>query len=323
MDGCLGVKMKEQSLINKYINYPFTCLKRNKSTKYEKKWLELLVEKSQDLVEAGHNGTGINIKSIAKEMLSRGISSTKVNHLKNCVRYSTTYVCENCGNKEYLMCRCKNRLCPLCFGIRYSKIKNKYYKGIKSMRYPKLLTVTVGRISKLDGSEISFYRLKLKALIRKFYKKIFGGFIVTEITPQFYLHFHAIIDTKTRISHSGITAAWKVLTGRYIIDIRMIRSPKRALNYVIKYVCKIPHFNSVKDYVDYYQMTQNKRLISAFGDLRKFVKKQEKHSLTLKCSECGYEVTFVRAWCLVDHDWMVNNQEWWRDNIPIQTEVKQ
>ncbi len=273
---------------------------------YEQEWLNDLILKEQDIVDGG-----ITRKSIIDEMRKRGLKASMVSHYETCSKTSILFVCPE-GHIRCFRCHCDNRLCPVCERRRKRRIMKMYRDGILRMKNPKLLTVTIGHVPINHGEVLSYWRKQFYKLIRKLEKNLRSGFVVMELSPDFYLHFHAILDTPNYIPQDKLSEMWDDISGRYVVHISKC-NPRKAMGYVIKYIVKVPTFNSSSAYVDYFELTNKRRLFSAIGDL--YGIKMEKFKKDIICEECGYEMDFFKAWVCIRHDFLIEAYgEMW--NVP-------
>ena len=182
-------------------------------------------------------------------------------------------------------------------------IKKKHSDAVLS-----LLTLTIRNIynlligfKKLQKALHKFFR---RSYVRN---RVYGGIYVYEVTIDkfgwYHIHVHALIlhklfgvpsnyevryltIPKRLETTKGITskedllkprkdlgqiilsAIWEEITGDPVLDIRKIRSPKKGLRYVLKYLSKIPKLSSVDQYVEYLRTFENKPILVPFGVFR-------------------------------------------------------
>jgi len=263
------------------------------------KWLNSLVVKEQPL----HDG-GINRQDVLNDMLDRGVDISIRNRFEFCCKRSIVFECENEKKRHFVYQRfhCGSKICPVCNGIREARIRERYQKGIYLMKNPKLVSVTIGHVPVNYPEVISHYRRIFYKFLRKLTKKINSGFGVLEISPGFFLHFHMIIDTPLYIPQDKLSDMWMEISGRYVVDIRRC-NPRWAMSYVIKYVVKAPEFESSNHYVDYLDLTHNRRLLTTYGKLYGMKIEREKEPRLCPC--CGYDLHFSRIE-IVFHEFMLD-----------------
>jgi len=99
---------------------------------------------------------------------------------------------------------CKNRICPICNGLKGVRLSKKYYNAILKLEAPVLLTLTLPSVFKLENNlnevlnnMFNTYR-KLKDSLRKKGIKIIGirklEIVINSQNRTFNPHFHLIID---------------------------------------------------------------------------------------------------------------------------------
>ncbi|MHC1635531.1 MAG: protein rep [Candidatus Methanospirareceae archaeon] len=65
-----------------------------------------------------------------------------------------------------------------------------------------------------------------------------------------------------------LSAIWEYLTGDPVVDIRVVRSPKEALRYILKYILKVPDFPDERYYAEFLETFEHVPLVVAFGRFR-------------------------------------------------------
>jgi hypothetical protein len=275
----------------------------NKSTKLrrrETRWVNDVVYKQQDIVDGG-----ITRDSIVQEMRRRNLNYKMVLAFESCSTHSRRKFCADCGYEEFLQYSCDNRLCPVCASRREKRIKSRYRRRIKAMQNPKLLTVTVGHVEGVDGNVVSEHKKLFYKLVRKLEKKIKSGFVITEFSSTFHLHFHAVIDTPNYISMDKLQGMWYKITGGESWYVHIKRTnPGNAMNYVIKYLVKCPEFDSSSKFVDYYQLTHKRRLLSTFGLM--YAKNLSVLRFSKPCPHCGGKIIVSHSFVLIRHAFLLD-----------------
>ena len=158
---------------------------------------------------------------------------------------------------------CSHRLCPHCAARRAAKFFEEHYEGLKRIKNPKLLTVTlksVRRLSRKDFKRLTacFGRLRARKLFQWCQGGIYGSEVTYNPAKGWHPHIHALIDAPY-IPQAEIAAAWKEITGdSMVVDIRQVKRGKKglmkAVEEVVKYPCKLDDFVDdpalVKEYLD-------------------------------------------------------------------------
>lgn len=235
-----------------------------------------------NFLEEKHSGEFINRVVLAQEMSNHGVRPSTVNNFLDCADKMISYACDSCGKIKHTPFSCKNRLCSFCAKSREYNLKRQYWPGIKHMKRAKLVTLTVGFMPVLKGEILSYHRQIVYNFRRKLEKTydIRSGLIVTEISKELFLHFHIIIDSPHFMPQAKLSELWEKISGRYIVDIRAING-RKALNYVLKYVTKVPEFDRSDLYVKYYLLVKNRRLVSGIGSM--YGVKREAYVATCDC----------------------------------------
>jgi hypothetical protein len=255
----------------------------------QQSWLNSLVLKEQPL-----NDGGITREHVINDMKRRGYDIKNIriwNRFSLCCRKTIVYKCDK-GHRIFSKFNCMIRICPVCSGLRIVRIKKRYRNLIYQMKNPKMITVTIGQIPLNYPEIITHYRKMFYKFMRRMYKKIKSGFSALELSPNFHLHFHMVVDTPLFLPQNELSDEWFRISGRYVVYIRKCR-PSKALGYIIKYVAKSPEFDSSNYYVDYLEITRNRRLLTTYGSL--YGIKHEKEKKELLCELCGRKMKYCKT----------------------------
>jgi hypothetical protein len=255
--------------------------------KSENLWLERLLQKQYDI-----ENTGISRIHIANSMISFGFSFKRVNSFLDCYRKSVNKRCMSCGKQEVYPKACNDVLCNVCSFKREIRIRKRYQSQIYLMRSPKLMSFGIGSMKNIDKSMVAlwhkrvYYMLRLlqnpsrkireTPCINKFGKKVFfegvkidSAFCMFEVSPHLYLHYHLIVDMPP-IEQKILSDIWYIASKKtlYVVDIRVC-SKSRAMSYLLKYVTKVPEFESADCYVLFANFIKRKRRLSTYGSMYK------------------------------------------------------
>lgn len=163
---------------------------------------------------------------------------------------------------------CKNRFCPFCSRSKAYFISHNVHQWVKTLDRPKLLTLTLQHSSAPLGDQIgSLYRhfrnwrnrSPMKTTIR-------GGvwFVQVTLNAETYTwhpHLHIILDADY-VPQKVLADKWlKVTKTSSVLDIRQIRSPEKAADYVARYVARPGKISDMP--VDY-----RAEIYTTFGGLR-------------------------------------------------------
>jgi len=133
----------------------------------------------------------------------------------------------------------------------------------------------------LNRIVLSFCKLRRRE-VWKGEKGIYAIEIVKKGGKSWYVHIHALIDSKW-MNKNALSDTWFNITGdSFVVDIRTIKGEKKkALREVLKYQTKMWELNDDdKEFVD--MIFKGRRFIGSFG-----IQKPEKEKpIPMKC-KCG------------------------------------
>lgn len=192
----------------------------------------------------------------------------------------------NCGSWHNVIMPCGDRTCPECRRVEMLKARRKYLPHLKEIHRPKLLTLTWPNQKFISRKLFIDFRKCWSKLIRRkpFSTLIKGGLFTFEVTNKgngWHVHAHILLDA-AYIPQKSLSIAWKAITGQaFIVDIRVAKNPKIALNYILKYISKTPELLGSKE--DYNKALKGVRTIQGFGSMYriKYIKKP------MPCKKCG------------------------------------
>ena len=221
----------------------------------------------------------------ANRMISESTPSHPTPPLPDLEHPIKTLYCVHCGHPLKVRMSCGDRTCPSCrrkwFGYHFRTLLTM----VENWRVIRSLTLTVKNIpdaefSRYHVEEIRGYFTKL----RKRFKEIEGGFYVVQATNMgqgWHLHLHIIFDGKY-IPKQRVVNAWTEITGgSYIVDLANVRSPEKALRYLLADFSSKPRIRP-EDYATYNGIFRGSRLVQPFGTYRK-----TKFRIPFKCPACG------------------------------------
>ena len=185
----------------------------------------------------------------------------------------------------------------------------KYSALLPRIKDPKLMTLTWKSVPFLDKTTLLKCRSDWRRLIRRkpFTTAIRGGIYSWEVTHSnegWHIHIHVFMDA-SYIPYKFLSQTWKQITkDSYITDIRQVKTNRRALDYVLKYVSKVPEIQGLRD--QYNTAFRDVRLYGTFGSFYAFRPTKE----PCKCPNCG-------ECCWVDLDWLSRQAGWHSpDSLP-------
>jgi hypothetical protein len=132
------------------------------------------------------------------EILETLGETTYARALRECTVTEALWICTNCGNHQYHVNHCQQRLCAICAPKQTAKRSRRVFAITQTMTNPKWLTLTMSRAPDLAQGlkdiRAAFgrgRRLKnIKCLVN-------GGLYKLEAVPKpdgWHVHIHAIID---------------------------------------------------------------------------------------------------------------------------------
>jgi hypothetical protein len=120
--------------------------------------------------------------------------------------------------------------------------------------------------------------------LRKRFPEIQGGFYVVQATnagKDWHLHIHVLYDGFF-IAQKKLSRAWLEITkDSYIVHVRDVQDPKRALRYLLADFAGAPRIRP-EDYTVYNTTFHGSRLVQPFGKYR-----NRKLKVPYPCPHCG------------------------------------
>jgi len=196
-----------------------------------------------------------------------------------------TLHCSHCGHGLKVKLSCGDRTCPECrkkwFGHHYKTLVD----CVATWKSPYFLTLTIRNIP--DYSWGTYCVKDLRAAfgkLRRRFKRIGGGFYVVQATNYgrgWHLHLHVLFDGSF-ILKDEISRAWRIFSdGSYIVDIKQVQSPKKAVKYLLSDFLQAPRIRP-EDRPAFNDVFRGSRLVQPFGEYRKM-----KFKVKYMCPECG------------------------------------
>jgi hypothetical protein len=169
---------------------------------------------------------------------------------------------------------CGLRWCPLCIRSRRYVITQAVAGWVKKREKPKLLTFTLRHHTAPLKEQIAalykFFRAIRKTPLFK--KKIKGGIWFFQIKRSkddryWHPHIHCLVEG-SYIIQKEISELWRKIThGSYIVDIRGVKDPEKAAEYVARYAaapCRL--FGHTFDQaLEIVQALHGQRICGTFG----------------------------------------------------------
>lgn len=170
--------------------------------------------------------------------------------------------------------RCSQRWCPLCIKTKRYIIIQSVKPFLKQSKKPKFITLTLKHSdSPLSHQIDSLYGFFRKLRKRPYWKhRIDGGVWFFQITKSktdglFHPHLHILCDGKY-VPQVELSAIWSEIThGSYIVDIRKVRDPKKAADYVARYAsapCRLLSMG-LESAIEVVDAMHGRRICGTFG----------------------------------------------------------
>lgn len=114
------------------------------------------------------------------------------------------------------------------------------------------------------------------------------------------IHAHAIVYGPY-IPQKKLSQSWLKLTGdSFIVDIRAVRSPKKAARYVLKYISKPPQTDSLYQVASYATAIKGTRRIRTGGIFFNRIRKKITEPLKNDCPYCGQPLHYAGEETILD-----------------------
>lgn len=174
---------------------------------------------------------------------------------------------------------CKLRICPRCQHIAANRLRRRLKSAFdsRSTKHWKLITLTQRSTSAPLRTQIANLKAAFRRLRQRqaWKKRVQGGYAVLEITlnPKTHLwhpHLHIVAES-TYFEQKLLSSEWcRASKGSKIVDIRVIQNEEKAIDYVTRYLTKVPenlHFSDPKKPLELYQAMKGQRYLIAFGSV--------------------------------------------------------
>ena len=179
-----------------------------------------------------------------------------------------TVLCHDCGYPMEVPCVCRTwRLCEFCLAREVRRLWSKYIQRVASVPTSRLRLVTLTKVNEdsLTPETISRIRKEFKKLthLAVYRDKIEGYLYTIEVINTgkgWHVHIHAIVavkltgdllghrkDRRHTADEERLSFDWQEITdGRgKIVNITNASNHRGTLNYLLKYLSKIPQINGL------------------------------------------------------------------------------
>jgi len=197
--------------------------------------------------------------------------------------------CDDCKITYIMSIGCHQRTCSFCAAKREAKLIWEYQDACNIMQNPKLITLTAPWFKNPRvGTKImraSFRKLRRRMPFKYLFKMgIYGFHCEPRPGGMWFIHIHALVDTKY-IPQDILSRVWsKCLPGAVVTDIRKAWSPKGGLKYILGYITATKHLSGHED--EFNSEMDGTHLVSTMGDM---------HATPMQhgpfiCPHCGTEL---------------------------------
>lgn len=178
------------------------------------------------------------------------------------------------GLVKVLSSSCHLRFCPHCNRSRGTMIYKNTTEWLKTAKYSKFCTFTLKHTEDTLKKQIERLYKCFKDLRRSkwFSEKAHSGIWFFQVKKsdndnKWHPHLHCIIDGKY-IPLRKLREKWhQITTDSNVVDVRMIKDPKKAANYVARYAVKPTDITylSFDEQLDIHNAIANRRLCGTWG----------------------------------------------------------
>lgn len=204
--------------------------------------------------------------------------------LDSCCERFAMYINPETKEKVYFPLRCNDRFCVRCARSRAWKARQLLdallkERGLYEKAHSlKLITLTVENFpdDKLEWGLKSFHKWFKRLRQRKVWKENVKGYfeafeIAKDLKGRWHLHLHLLAECKF-IDVYQLSEEWSEVVSKewngFIVDIRVLRNPKKALREVTKY-CYKPSSLSLEDRASLSSLLKKQRLYGFGGEWSK------------------------------------------------------
>lgn len=138
-----------------------------------------------------------------------------------------------------VLCSCNDHInCGVCRLKRMIRLQKKYLPVISEFKNPKMLTLTMKRSGSLKNDLMRLNKCLSRFKKTKDWKNKVDYYFGSKEVVENNVHAHIVIDSKYW-TQKEISELWFKITGTdYIVDIRKLKNPKKAIKEVFKYIVK-------------------------------------------------------------------------------------
>lgn len=170
-----------------------------------------------------------------------------------------------------VLCSCNDHInCGVCRLKRMARLQKKYLPALENFKNAKMLTLTMKRQGDLKSDLLRLNKCLARFKKTKAFKeKVFAYFGTKEVVEN-NVHAHIVIDSSFW-DQKDISELWRKTTGTdFIVDIRRIKNPAKAIKEVFKYIVKDFKTELVKQVSDFRKENSHFRWVFSSKGLSSF-----------------------------------------------------
>lgn len=225
-----------------------------------------------------HRNWSRHRENILNALRKLPLGAKRSKNFENCGSFA--WICVDRANPKRvkIACdRCKDRFCQPCQKERSRRLAKEVEKRVtnKNIRFITLtLKSRTGKLkTQIDQTIKNFRKLRQS---KKWKESQRGGAFFLEVTfnsetQKWHPHIHVVSEGRF-LAHDELKKCWFRITGNsFIVDIRKIKNPRYAANYVAKYATKelaASVINQPERLEEAIMALHGRRLVSTFGTWR-------------------------------------------------------
>lgn len=245
----------------------------------------------------------ILIDSMAKDPQDR--FRKRLRRIDDCSRFPICLIAEN-GDLLLSNARCRDRLCPVCARKRSYECQSLIKAAIRDADSLRFITLTIHADSMSFTAAYEKLMESWRALrkSKRWKEKIRGGVWTIEVTRNpdtgyWHPHLHLLCDGDY-FDQRELSDIWRDVTGdSFVVDIRLVKSRKKAAAYVAKYASKPPMMKEwpASAICEFAQGTKGKRMLHTFGDFHGRKLEENEKPIVPKIRDSLASFTVLKTHC--------------------------
>lgn len=170
-----------------------------------------------------------------------------------------------------VLCSCNDHInCGVCRLKRMARLQKKYLPALEEFKNAKMLTLTMKRQGDLKSDLLRLNKCLMRFKKTKAFKKNVFAYFGTKEVVENNVHAHIMIDGLFW-DQKEISNLWREITGTdFIVDVRRIKNPAKAIKEVFKYIVKDFKTELVKQVSDFRKENSHFRWVFSSKGLSSF-----------------------------------------------------